>query len=70
MIGKSKTCFEIPKKLLAFLKDRRSKDLDEYLSNCLMDTIAADIEADVHGDAETIKNYYGLKAEFKAYTGH
>lgn len=70
MIGKSKTCFEIPKKLLAFLKDRRSKDPDEYLSNCLMDTIAADIEADVHGDAETIKNYYGLKAEFKAYTGH
>ncbi len=44
--------------------------MNEYLSNCLTDTIAADIEADVHGDAETIKNDYGLKAEFKAYTGH
>ncbi len=60
----------VPKKLLAFVKDRRKADLEEYLSNCLTGTIAADIEADVFGDADTIKAEYDLKVEFKAYTGH
>ena len=70
IIEKEKVTVEIPKKLLAFVKDRRKADLEEYLSNCLTDTVAADIEADVFGDADTIKTEYGLKAEFKGYTGH
>lgn len=60
----------IPKKLLAFLKDKRKADLNEYLQNCLTDTVAADIEAEVYGDPEAIKTEYGLREEFKAYTGH
>ena len=60
----------IPKKLLAFVKDRRSKDLDEYLSNCLTDTIASDIDAGCFGHRDQILADYDLKAEFKFYEGH
>ena len=70
IIEKEKVTVEIPKKLLAFLKDKRKADLDEYLSNCLTDTVAADIEADVFGDSKRVQAEYGLKEEFKAYTGH
>ena len=61
---------KIPKKLLAFLKDKRSEDLEEYLSNCLTDIISADINAEVFGDPERIKAEYDLKAEFAFYEGH
>ena len=69
-IETEKVTVRIPKKLLAFLKEERKADLEEYLSNCITDTVAADIEAEVYGYSEDIKTEYGLKEEFKAYTGH
>jgi hypothetical protein len=61
----------IPKKLYAFLKDKRKADLKEYLSNCLTDTVAADIEAEVFGEyPDQIKKEYGLTEEFEYYEGH
>jgi len=60
---------EIPKKLLALLKDRK-KDVEEYLQYCAVDTVAADIDTEVFGNPDQIKSEYDLKAEFEAYTGH
>ena len=71
MIEKEEVTVKIPKKLLAFLKDSRvNKYLNNYLSNCLTDTVAADIEAERFGDFQEILSDYGLKEEFKAYSGH
>jgi len=61
---------KVPKKLLTFLKDKKSKDLEEYLSNCLTDTIAADIDAEVFGNPDRVRREYGLTKEFKFYQGH
>lgn len=60
----------IPKKLLALVKVERKADLDEYLQNCLSDTIAADIMSEIYGNPDRVKAKYGLKEEFKAYEGH
>ena len=61
---------KVPKKLLAVAKVFRSKNLEEYLSNCLTDTIAADVEAEVFGDHICIKEDYDLNSEFRFYEGH
>ena len=61
---------KIPKKLLAVAKVFRGKNLEEYLNNCLTDTIQADIDAGVFGDQTCIKEDYDLKREFKFYQGH
>ena len=60
----------IPKKLLAFMHDKRSADLEDYLSSCLTATLAADIDAGAYGYASQIKKEYHLKDEFKFYAGH
>ena len=35
-----------------------------------MDTIAADVEAEVYGDPDQIKKDFGLTEEFQFYQGH
>ena len=69
VIETEEVTFKVPKKLLAFLKDKRSEDLKEYLNNCLTDTIAADIDG-VFGDHICILEEYDLGKEFKFYQGH
>ena len=61
---------KVPKKLLAVTKVFRSKNLKEYLSNCITDTIAADVDAGVFGDHICILEEYDLGKEFKFYQGH
>jgi len=52
VIEKEEVLVKVPSKLLKCVKVLRSKDWEKYLSDSLMDTIAADIEADV---SETVK---------------
>ena len=70
LIEKDEVTVKVPKKLLALVKDLRSEDWEEYLSNSLMDTIAADIEAEVFGTRDQVVKDFGLTEEFQFYQGH
>jgi hypothetical protein len=70
VIEKEDVTILIPKKLLKLVQVLRSQDWEEYLSKCLTDTVAADIEAEVFGDNEEILKDFGLTEEFQFYTGH
>ena len=70
LIEKDEVTVKVPKKLLALVKDLRSEDWDEYLSDSLMDTIAADINAEVFGPFDQVLEKYGLAEEFQFYQGH
>ena len=70
LIEKDEVTVKVPKKLLALVKDLRSKEWKEYLSNSLTDSIAADIEAEVFGKFNQIIEKYGLTEEFQFYQGH
>jgi len=61
---------KISTKLLAVAKTFRSKDVEEYLNNCLTGTIAANVEAGVFRDQTCIEEDYDLVEEFKFYEGH
>ena len=69
-IETEKITLQIPKKLLALVKERRNKDWKEYLQNCLTDTVAADIDAGAFGYHQDIIEEFGLKGEMEAYKGH
>ena len=60
----------VPSKLLKVVKAFRSKDLEEYLSDSLTDTIAADIVAETFGDHEQVIKDFGLTDEWQFYQGH
>ena len=70
VIEKEDVTILIPKKLLKLVQVLRSQDWEEYLSECVTDTVAADIEAEAFGDNEEIIKDFGLKEEFRFYQGH
>ena len=70
VIEKEDVTILIPKKLLKLVKVLRNQDWEEYLGNCLTDTVAADIKAEVFGDHEEIIKDFGLTEEFQFYKGH
>jgi len=70
LIEKDEVTVKVPKKLLALVKDLRSEDWKEYLSNSLMDSLAADIVAEVFGLFDQVLEKYGLAEEFQFYQGH
>ena len=70
LIEKDEVTVKVPKKLLALVKDLRSKEWKEYLSNSLTDSIAADIVAEVFGLFDQVVEKYGLTEEFQFYEGH
>ena len=61
---------KIPKKLLKLVQVLRNQDWEEYLSKCLTDTVAADIEAEAFGDHREVIKDFGLTEEFQFYQGH
>ena len=70
VIEKEDVTILIPKKLLKLVKVLRNQDWEEYLGNCLTDTVAADVAAEVFGDPEEIIKDFGLTEEFQFYEGH
>jgi hypothetical protein len=70
LIEKEDVTILIPKKLLKLVQVLRSQDWEEYLSKCLTDTLAADIEAEAFGDNKEIIKDFGLTEEFQFYQGH
>lgn len=70
LIEKEEVTIKVPKKLLALVKDLRSKDWKEYLSDSLTDSVAADIVAEVFGEFDQVVEKYGLAEEFQFYEGH
>jgi len=70
LIEKDEVSVKVPKKLLALVKDLRSKNWKEYLSNSLTDSVAADIMADVFGNCDQVIKDFGLTEEFQFYQGH
>jgi len=70
LIEKDEVTVKIPKKLLALVKDLRSKDWKEYLSDSISDSLAADIHAGVFGEINQVIEKYGLAEEFQFYEGH
>ena len=70
VIEKEEVTVKVPKKLLALVKDLRSKEWKEYLSNSLTDSIAADVVAEVFGKFDQVVEKYGLAEEFQFYEGH
>jgi hypothetical protein len=70
VIEKEEVTVKVPKKLLKLVKDLRSKNWKEYLSNSLTDSVAADIMADVFGNCDQVIKDFGLTEEFQFYQGH
>jgi len=70
LIEKDEVTVKIPKKLLALVKDLRSKDWKEYLGDSISDSLAADIHAGVFGEINQVIEKYGLAEEFEFYQGH
>ena len=70
VIEKEAVTVLIPKKLLKFVQVMRCEDWEKYLSDSLMDTIAADIHAEVFGDYREVIKDFGLAEEFQFYQGH
>jgi hypothetical protein len=70
LIEKDEVTVKVPKKLLALVKDLRSKDWEKYLSDSLTDSVAADIVAEVFGLFDQVLEKYGLTEEFQFYQGH
>jgi hypothetical protein len=70
LIEKDEVTVKIPTKLLALVKDLRSKNWKEYLSNSLTDSVAADIMAEVFGPLDQVIKDFGLTEEFQFYQGH
>ena len=70
VIEKEEVTVKVPKKLLKFVKVMRCEDWEKYLSDSLMDTIAADIHAEVFGKFDEVIKDFGLTEEFQFYQGH
>ena len=70
LIEKDEVTVKVPKKLLALVKDLRSKNWKEYLSDSLTDSLSADIVAEVFGKFNQVIEKYGLTEEFQFYQGH
>ena len=70
VIKKEYVTIQIPKKLLKFVQVLRSKNWEKYLSDSLMDSIAADIHAEVFGKFDEVIKDFGLTEEFQFYQGH
>ena len=70
VIEKEEVTIQIPKKLLKLVQVLRNQDWEEYLSKCLTDTVAADIEAEAFGDHREVIKDFGLTKEFQFYQGH
>ena len=70
LIEKDEVTVKVPKKLLVLVKDLRSKEWKEYLSDSLTDSLAADVVAEVFGKFDQVLEKYGLAEEFQFYQGH
>ena len=70
MIEKEAVTVLIPKKLLKLVQVLRNEDWEKYLSDSLMDSIAADIHAEVFGKFDQVIKDFGLTEEFQFYQGH
>ena len=70
VIEKEEVTIQIPKKLLKFVQVLRSNNWEKYLSDSLMDSIAADIHAEVFGNFNEVIKDFGLTEEFQFYQGH
>ena len=70
VIEKEAVTILIPSKLLKIVQVLRNQDWENYLSKCLTDTIAADIEAEGFGEPEQVIKDFGLTEEFQFYQGH
>ncbi len=70
VIEKESVTVKVPEKLLKLVKVLRSQDWEEYLSDSLTDTIAADIVAEVFGEFDEVTKDFGLTEEFQFYQGH
>lgn len=70
VIERKEVTVKVPKKLLVLVKEKKDKAWLKYLSDCLTDTLAADVEADIFGDHICVKEDYDLKSEFRFYENH
>jgi len=70
MIEKEYVSVQVPKKLLRLVQTLKSNNWEKYLSDSLMDSIAADIHAEVFGKFDQVIKDFGLTEEFQFYQGH
>jgi hypothetical protein len=70
VIEREDVTVKIPVKLLAFFKENKKDNLQEYLNNIITDSLAADISTRDYGHVESIKQEWGLTEEFSFYEGH
>jgi hypothetical protein len=60
----------VPKKLLRLVQTLKIKDWEEYLSDSVTDSLAADVHAEVFGKFDQVIKDFGLAEEFQFYQGH
>ncbi|MBN2260467.1 MAG: hypothetical protein JW702_07970 [Clostridiales bacterium] len=60
----------VPKKLLKFAKHIHPEDLQQYLTDSLTDSIAADLECGDFGNPVVLKQKFDMVSEFQFYQGH
>jgi len=70
VIEKEDVTVLIPKKLLKLVQTLKCNNWEKYLGDSLMDSIAADVHAEVFGNFDEIIKDFGLTEEFQFYQGH